>query len=776
MCANCRHLDFLNAAADLARRQWTQFNLPLMLSGLALLAGTAALQAHLAWQGLGLPLHWGSLCSLDACTALAALLHAAGLYSTSFLLAEGSMVCFLVASLAVVLTWNAARQARSQQRAGSLAPGPAAAASTAAMAQQGNAVEACAGKAANELAALKRCSNSIDVPSNQLPPGQSRSSAVSLEASCHLHAAQHNSKQSASSLVASAETQGCMEPCPNPDCQSCAELLRLLASGTGLLACNLLLARHGLVERNGHDAMHRAAAAVERGLSVGAQPLESGGAGSALADQASAASKLAAAGAALVNKPVLSLVALLVTLLRPGSLSGMASLAGRAIQARWTRRQQPSGCHALHLQPPTSSPPVARQQGQPSKYGSHHAGHADGGRLSLLMSSSCLTAAGATTAVLWACQRTPCLSPVLDSSLWQLLCLADWPVTCLPIPETKLVRLPLRLLLPRCALAASVAAAGTILFVQRLARLAQVKPATGPAEHPRRLAEDYDAQQLSCPDGQGSRTAYRHLAAAVLLPTLLASGPDAAFAALLGCMEVCCLVQLLRSCQRRPGSASHPQACQLQLHPETCLSSPLACSCIDCALQADHAKPKAPSAQQHTATAGVMLALLSMQLFFCTSHFCELAGLQYSAGECHMLCSCDVRTLPCSLTVWSCCAGFVGIDEFSFYASGAWLALNTFAAQLGLALAVPLVATGLSWGQRHATPAQTLLRGLSLTCTTVRTVNAFAAMSSAALQRRHLMVWALFAPKVLFETCFDLAHLAFLILALTLHASVEKTP
>ena len=118
----------------------------------------------------------------------------------------------------------------------------------------------------------------------------------------------------------------------------------------------------------------------------------------------------------------------------------------------------------------------------------------------------------------------------------------------------------------------------------------------------------------------------------------------------------------------------------------------------------------------------------------------------------------------------------MGIDEFSFYASGAWLALNTFAFQLGLALAVPLVAANLSRGQRHAVPPHNLLRGLSLTCTTVRTVNAFVALSSAALQRRHLMVWALFAPKFLFETCFDLAHLAFLILALTLHASLETNP
>lgn len=638
MYAHCRHLEFLNAAADLARRQWTQFNLPLMLSGLVLLAGTAALQVLLAWQALGLPLDWGSLCSLDGCAVLAALIHAAGLYSTSFLLAEGSMVCFLVASLAVVLTWNAARQACSQQQAGSLALRPAAAAFAAAVAQQGNAVEVCAGKAAKEVAALQSCSKSLDVPSSQLPPGQSRSPAVSLEASCLLHTGQHNSKQSTSSLIASAETQGCTESCPNADCQSRTELLRMLASGAGLLACNLLLARHGLVERNGHDAMHRAAAAVEKGINVGAQPLESGGTSSALADQASAASKLAAAAAALLSQPVLSLVALLVALLRPGSLSGIASLASRAFQAWHTRRRQPSGCHALLLQPTTPSSAVRRQQGQPSRPGSHCAGAADGGRLSLLMSSSCLTVAGATTSVLWSCQREPCLSPLLDSSLGQLLSLSDWPVTCLPIPGTELVLLPLRLLLPRCALAASVAAAGTTLVIRRLALTARVTtPATGPAEHPRQLAEDSNAQQLSCQDEQGSHAAYRHLAAAVLLLTLLASGPDAAFAALLGCMEVCCLVQLLRSCQQRPGSPSCSQACQRQLQPELCLGSQLACSCADCALQADHAKTKASLAfaQQHTATAGVMLALMSMQLFFCTSHFCELAGLQYSAGEFH---------------------------------------------------------------------------------------------------------------------------------------------
>jgi hypothetical protein len=29
---------------------------------------------------------------------------------------------------------------------------------------------------------------------------------------------------------------------------------------------------------------------------------------------------------------------------------------------------------------------------------------------------------------------------------------------------------------------------------------------------------------------------------------------------------------------------------------------------------------------------GLLWALFSLQLFFCTSHFCEFAGLQYTAG------------------------------------------------------------------------------------------------------------------------------------------------
>ncbi len=36
----------------------------------------------------------------------------------------------------------------------------------------------------------------------------------------------------------------------------------------------------------------------------------------------------------------------------------------------------------------------------------------------------------------------------------------------------------------------------------------------------------------------------------------------------------------------------------------------------------------------------------------------------------------------------------------------------------------------------------------------LRALVAGAAMLSAAIQRRHIMVWALFAPKLVFEACF----------------------
>jgi GPI ethanolamine phosphate transferase 3 subunit O len=152
------------------------------------------------------------------------------------------------------------------------------------------------------------------------------------------------------------------------------------------------------------------------------------------------------------------------------------------------------------------------------------------------------------------------------------------------------------------------------------------------------------------------------------------------------------------------------------------------------------------------------------------------------------------------------CAGFAGVEDFDFYQSGALLALNTFGGFLMAGLALPLVCLPAPWQQgagagtesslattgyetAHQSPAHPSdarhrqppgqpqsgtpsaawphrapadksesqfhsdLRVASVVFLTVMTLNAAVATASAAIQRCHLMVWALFAPKFLFDAC-----------------------
>lgn len=170
-----------------------------------------------------------------------------------------------------------------------------------------------------------------------------------------------------------------------------------------------------------------------------------------------------------------------------------------------------------------------------------------------------------------------------------------------------------------------------------------------------------------------------------------------------------------------------------------------------------------------------------------------------------------------------CPAGFAGVEDFTFYQSGALLALNTFGPHLLACITLPLLCLSYrqiacllgrsTCTQSRLTAAQhdciegdacaelkagettsgdidgaeetghshspkkikkvprlecsgglgalTSARGricfskkllrAALTLMTCHSLTAFAATVSAAIQRRHLMVWALFAPKLLFE-------------------------
>lgn len=122
----------------------------------------------------------------------------------------------------------------------------------------------------------------------------------------------------------------------------------------------------------------------------------------------------------------------------------------------------------------------------------------------------------------------------------------------------------------------------------------------------------------------------------------------------------------------------------------------------------------------------------------------------------------------------------MGSDEFHLWRSGALVAIHTFGGLLLALLALPGVVEYVRAAARGAATARqqqkrtsraaggagrgAALRQAALAAGLVRALPAFCAMLSAGVQRRHLYVWALFAPKLVFEACFLLLTDAALLL------------
>ncbi|RLN71970.1 hypothetical protein BBJ28_00013715 [Nothophytophthora sp. Chile5] len=134
--------------------------------------------------------------------------------------------------------------------------------------------------------------------------------------------------------------------------------------------------------------------------------------------------------------------------------------------------------------------------------------------------------------------------------------------------------------------------------------------------------------------------------------------------------------------------------------------------------------PVAPQWQHDGATADVtswvlLWASVSYQAFFTTGHANTFTSLQNAAG-------------------------FVGFDSFHFYAAGALLGLNSFGCYALAVLALPWLQLALERSRSRST--QTPLAFLGYFA-----LNALVSTLFVALQRRHLMVWAIFAPKFIFD-------------------------
>nr|XP_043614047.1 GPI ethanolamine phosphate transferase 3 [Erigeron canadensis] len=122
-------------------------------------------------------------------------------------------------------------------------------------------------------------------------------------------------------------------------------------------------------------------------------------------------------------------------------------------------------------------------------------------------------------------------------------------------------------------------------------------------------------------------------------------------------------------------------------------------------------------------------SLLASCLFFCTGHWCAFDGLRYAAA-------------------------FIGFDEFTVIPQAILLTVETYGfSHILPTLGLPfLVASRYSSNEAKSTRQSLiqlfqvyLIYGLIMTVTTTFTV------LCVIIQRRHLMVWGLFAPKFVFD-------------------------
>ena len=138
----------------------------------------------------------------------------------------------------------------------------------------------------------------------------------------------------------------------------------------------------------------------------------------------------------------------------------------------------------------------------------------------------------------------------------------------------------------------------------------------------------------------------------------------------------------------------------------------------------DSRRAPAPAGGAGPALVLLLWSLSAPQLFFATGHLCQFASLKFAEA-------------------------FVGFDEFRFFVQGGLLALNTWTPHLLLVLTV-LERTDAGEAPTFAgLPVGAALRGVQIPFT----VNALLASVCAAWHRRHLMIYAIFAPKFIFAAC-----------------------
>ena len=508
--------------------------MPLMLLGLLLLTACLLLQAYILWHSLPSAdhspslshQHWRWLLPSGAVTLV--VMHAAGLFSTSFILSEGQMVCFLVATFAALLLHCTLAALMHHPSLG--------------VAVHAHADYSCSGHSTGQDKLVK--------PKPE-PEDASPSDGVRQQTQ-HESPAPHVSQPVSLGLLGSPLSHVSSAKGGsgwNRDCSNA------VVCGLGLLLCNALLGSMGLVVRTGHDAMHKAAAAAPPSPPPDLLKLHNTTLHMDLSVQFASLHWLSTG----VFHTRELLAPILCVMIFPFLLLGSASpnritacrsaeCSGVLLQALVVKLVW-SAYFVLAFYWMLSQAHVADQSI------AHHLKH-----------------------VLASLPEAPALKTALAEAVPSLL-------PHLPVVNS-LVSLPFRMLLPRVAFLLS----GSAMLVLLVAGVTRQKQ---PVNLLRPLP--------------GLQTGQHTLLAALAAPVLLVSGVEKGTVCALGLLECACaqeLFQLLNSCWK---PASRVNATNGKLGSST-------------------------SEGWLGLAEGCLLALLSMQLFFCSGHFCEFAGLQYAAG------------------------------------------------------------------------------------------------------------------------------------------------
>jgi hypothetical protein len=303
---------------------------------------------------------------------------------------------------------------------------------------------------------------------------------------------------------------------------------------------------------------------------------------------------------------------------------------------------------------------------------------------------------GPFTALSRACALlVTCLSAVLDVDA------VNW-VLHAAVSSSALdafVALPLRLMLPRVVFGVAVAAFCGTAMVGCLSYSCNMlfKPATS-------KAKSTSTQQSAV--GCQLNVWLCAVFAAALTMVLGYKGPATMLLALVQAGCCCVLLRLHAAATAAAGNASNCTGLQQQA-----------------------------SSSIQSVVGGGMWGMMGLQLFFCSSHFCEFSGLQYASA-------------------------FIGFDSMVWYTSGSLLLLNTCGFLMLAVLGLPAVMFTCAvvhpqqlLGQ-SAEHVQQQLACSMLVVNSMRFAALVVCMISAAVQQQHILLWAIFAPKLCFELWF----------------------